>query len=246
MPCFWNTRFNPTPSGAMHLGHVYLCLVNRHEAESRGAKFKVRFDDTHREWAQFKTGPEKLAENAKRFLDDMAWLGIEPAEVLYQSELLPVVHASLHRAAGYVNPPEPLGYDQHAQTIDGVAYYPYAQPLIAEKVWMDVWIQEVDHLIRGIDLITEFSLYNFFVEYLGLRRVQHVYLPRLYDEQGDFNNAPGTISKTHGNHTVAQYRAAGFVPPQVIEILAKACLVDPDGPWAITNVKRQPMILVDE
>ena len=245
MPCFWNTRFNPTPTGLMHLGHVYLCLVNQYEAHLHGGVFKVRFDDTHREWREFHTGPEKLAENAKQFLEEMAWLGIEPEEVCYQSEMLPTVHASLHRAAGYTPPREPLGYDQYAIAFDGVAYYPYALPLVAEKVWMDVFIQQVDYLIRGIDLITEFSLYNYFVELLGLRRVQHVYLPRLTEGTGDLNYVDGIVSKTSARQMVAQYRAAGFTPPQVRELLAKACLVDPDGPWAITNVKRQPMILVE-
>lgn len=229
----------------MHLGHVYLCLVNQHEAHAHGGKFLVRFDDTHREWREFHTGPEKLAENARLFLEDMAWLGIEPAEVCYQSELLPTVHSSLYKAAGYTPPPEPLGYDQHATSIDGVVYYPYALPLVAEKVWMDVFVQRVDYLIRGIDLITEFALYNYFVEMLGLRRVQHVYLPRLIEGTGDLNYIDGIVSKTSERQTVDQYRKAGFTPSQVLDLLAKACLVDPGGPWAITNVKRQPVVPVE-
>ena len=39
------TRFNPTPNGALHLGHVYNILFNEQFAHNNGGKFYVRFED---------------------------------------------------------------------------------------------------------------------------------------------------------------------------------------------------------
>ena len=47
----YNTRFNPTISGPLHIGHLYMALVNEAEAHRSGGKFIVRVDDTNRQWS---------------------------------------------------------------------------------------------------------------------------------------------------------------------------------------------------
>jgi len=46
----YNTRFNPTISGPLHIGHLYMALVNEAEAHHTGGKFIVRADDTQDYW----------------------------------------------------------------------------------------------------------------------------------------------------------------------------------------------------
>ena len=46
----YNTRFNPSISGALHIGHLYMALVNEMEAHRTGGKFIVRVDDTQDIW----------------------------------------------------------------------------------------------------------------------------------------------------------------------------------------------------
>ena len=46
----YNTRFNPTVSGSLHVGHLYMALVNEVEAHRSGGKFYIRVDDTQDCW----------------------------------------------------------------------------------------------------------------------------------------------------------------------------------------------------
>ena len=46
----YNTRFNPTISGPLHIGHLYMVLVNAAEAHRTGGKFTIRIDDTQPYW----------------------------------------------------------------------------------------------------------------------------------------------------------------------------------------------------
>ena len=55
---------------------------------------------------------------------------------------------------------------------------PYTSALTAEKVWFD-WMDYCDYIIRGVDLITEYALYSYWVDKLRLHHVRHVFLPRL-------------------------------------------------------------------
>ena len=45
-----NTRFNPTACGDLHMGHLYMALVNATEAKRTGGLFSVRIDDTQKYW----------------------------------------------------------------------------------------------------------------------------------------------------------------------------------------------------
>jgi glutamyl/glutaminyl-tRNA synthetase len=238
-----NTRFNPTPTGDMHLGHAYLCFVNEYEAHSRGAKFYVRFDDTQRAWATMDSSPDEMRHFAERILDDLNWLGIRVDGAIYQSSEMPRVHRELENLFRYRRPKEPLQHSEYAITKTQIAYYPYAAALVPEKVWMDMKDIRCDHLIRGFDMITEFSLYCYWAEQFGLRQAEHVYLPRLTSVmQGDLSYGDGVLSKTHGKMTVREYREAGMSAAKMQHHLRQCCLGVPDAPWSVENVKRFPCV----
>lgn len=80
------TRFAPSPTGPLHLGHAYAALV----AAGRGDRFLLRIEDIDR--ARCK--PEFEAA----ILDDLRWLGLRwEIPVMRQSDRLPAYDAALAR-----------------------------------------------------------------------------------------------------------------------------------------------------
>jgi len=89
------TRFAPSPTGALHLGHAYAALC----ARARGTRFLVRIEDIDRTRckAEFEAG----------ILQDLAWLGLAWEEpVLRQSTRMAAYSAALAelKAMGLVYP----------------------------------------------------------------------------------------------------------------------------------------------
>ena len=82
------TRFAPSPTGPLHLGHAYAALVA--EARAQGGRFLIRIEDIDRARCQ----PEWEAA----IFDDLRWLGLRWAEpVMRQSDRLPAYRAALDR-----------------------------------------------------------------------------------------------------------------------------------------------------
>lgn len=83
------TRFAPSPTGFLHLGHAHSALFAAREAEAIGGVFLIRIEDID----LGRCKPEFEAA----ILDDLAWLGLSPAEpVLRQSERLVLYDKFLH------------------------------------------------------------------------------------------------------------------------------------------------------
>ena len=70
-------RFAPSPTGLIHIGNARTALFNWLFARRNGGSFVLRFDDTD-------TARSK-SEYADRIAVDLAWLGIVPDKVAYQS-----------------------------------------------------------------------------------------------------------------------------------------------------------------
>jgi glutamyl-Q tRNA(Asp) synthetase len=82
------TRFAPSPTGYLHLGHAFAALTASETAQRAGGRFLLRFEDIDRARAK------PRYENA--ILEDLAWLGIAwPEPVLRQSERFPAYRAAL-------------------------------------------------------------------------------------------------------------------------------------------------------
>ncbi|WP_372991653.1 tRNA glutamyl-Q(34) synthetase GluQRS [Sulfitobacter sp.] len=62
------TRFAPSPTGPLHLGHAYSALLAHDMARAAGGQFLLRFEDTDLERCK----PEYTAQ----IIDDLTWLGI--------------------------------------------------------------------------------------------------------------------------------------------------------------------------
>jgi glutamyl-Q tRNA(Asp) synthetase len=75
------TRFAPSPTGPLHLGHAYSAMLAHDRARAEGGSFLLRIDDLD----QTRCRPEWEAQ----IFDDLAWLGLDwPRPVLRQSTRL--------------------------------------------------------------------------------------------------------------------------------------------------------------
>jgi len=95
----WKTRFAPSPTGALHLGHAWSALQAHDAARANQGAFLLRIEDID--------GTRSRPEHVAGILSDLEWLGIgwdEP--VVYQSQRLALYDAALARlrADGLVYP----------------------------------------------------------------------------------------------------------------------------------------------
>ncbi len=75
------TRFAPSPTGRLHLGHAYSALLAHDHAREGGGTFLLRIEDID--------PGRSRAEHADGILSDLEWLGVEyDGEIVYQSERL--------------------------------------------------------------------------------------------------------------------------------------------------------------
>ncbi len=87
------TRFAPSPTGDLHLGHVYAAAFARDAAAAAGGRYLVRIEDIDHTRCR--------AQFAARNLADLHWLGLAgEAEPVRQSERLDLYRTALARLEG--------------------------------------------------------------------------------------------------------------------------------------------------
>ena len=84
------TRFAPSPTGPLHLGHAFSALTTRGIAEKAGGQFLLRIEDIDHSRAR--------PEWEVMIFDDLAWLGLDwPRPVLRQSGNMAAYRTALDR-----------------------------------------------------------------------------------------------------------------------------------------------------
>ena len=84
------TRFAPSPTGLLHLGHAYSAMLAHDYARKRGGSFLLRIEDID--------PGRSRPEHVKSISDDLAWLGLHhDGEVVFQSDRLPRYADALQR-----------------------------------------------------------------------------------------------------------------------------------------------------
>jgi len=84
------TRFAPSPTGRLHLGHAYSAVLGHGRARDSGGSFRLRIEDLD----QTRSRPEFVAG----IVEDLDWLGLAPdAPVLVQSQRTAAYEAALER-----------------------------------------------------------------------------------------------------------------------------------------------------
>jgi glutamyl-Q tRNA(Asp) synthetase len=93
------TRFAPSPTGRLHLGHAFSALLACEFARSRGGAFLLRIEDID--------PGRSRPEHVDSIIEDLTWLGLDfDGEILFQSERLALYAEALERlkAAGLAYP----------------------------------------------------------------------------------------------------------------------------------------------
>jgi glutamyl-Q tRNA(Asp) synthetase len=85
-----STRFAPSPTGPLHLGHAWSAIQAHDRARGASGRFLLRIEDID--------GTRSRPEHVQGILDDMMWLGLEwDGPVVFQSERLALYAAALER-----------------------------------------------------------------------------------------------------------------------------------------------------
>lgn len=86
----FRTRFAPSPTGPLHLGHAYSAMLAYDTAMAAGGEFLLRIEDID----QSRARPEWETQ----IYDDLHWLGLDwPEPVMRQSDRQPAYDAALDR-----------------------------------------------------------------------------------------------------------------------------------------------------
>ncbi len=83
------TRFAPSPTGRLHLGHAYSAIRAHDFARARGGRVLLRIEDID--------GTRSRAEHVDAILADLAWLGLTWDALTFQSQRLALYEAALER-----------------------------------------------------------------------------------------------------------------------------------------------------
>ncbi|HSX54356.1 MAG TPA: tRNA glutamyl-Q(34) synthetase GluQRS [Sphingomonas sp.] len=93
------SRFAPSPTGRLHLGHAFSAIRAHDFARQRGGSFLLRIEDID--------GTRSRPGHVETILRDMEWLGLSwDGEVVFQSHRLTLYEAALERlkAVGLLYP----------------------------------------------------------------------------------------------------------------------------------------------
>ena len=94
-----HTRFAPSPTGRLHLGHAFSAIQAHDFARAQGGRFSLRIEDID--------GTRSRPEHVDAILRDLEWLGLNwDGEVTFQSQRLELYQAALERlkATGLLYP----------------------------------------------------------------------------------------------------------------------------------------------
>lgn len=92
LPKGFVTRFAPSPTGPLHLGHAYSACLAHDMAQKAQGTFLLRIEDID----QSRARPQWEAQ----IYDDLTWLGLSwPVPVMRQSDQMPRYHAALDQLA---------------------------------------------------------------------------------------------------------------------------------------------------
>lgn len=93
------TRFAPSPTGRLHLGHAFSAIQAHDYARDRGGRFLLRIEDID--------GTRSRTEHVAAILEDLAWLGLTwDGAVTFQSQRIDRYRAALDqlKAMGLIYP----------------------------------------------------------------------------------------------------------------------------------------------
>ena len=233
----------PSPTGFLHIGGVRTFLFNWLYARGREGQCLLRIENTD-------TGRE-VAESVTQIERSLRWLGIDwDAETTFQLDRLEraqeaarrlVAEGTAYEDDGAVRIRMPdegsTGWDDAIKgriefpnkqledlvlvRSDGRPTYNFASPL-------DDWLDEITHVIRGDDHVSNTPKQLHVLRALGAEPPVYAHVPSVFGEDGR------KLSKRHGAISVDEFRSAGYVPEALMNFLALLGWA-PDGETTIMS-----------
>ena len=236
-------RMAPSPTGFLHIGGVRTFLFNWLFARGRGGACLLRIEntDTSRE----------VAESVAQIERSLRWLGIDwDEETTFQLDRLEraqeeaarlVAEGTAYEDEGAIRIRMPdegsTGWDDAIKgriefpneqledlvlvRSDGRPTYNFASPL-------DDWLDEITHVIRGDDHVSNTPKQLHVLRALGAEPPVYAHVPSVFGEDGR------KLSKRHGAISVDEFRSAGYVPEALMNFLALLGWA-PDGETTIMS-----------
>jgi glutamyl/glutaminyl-tRNA synthetase len=230
-----NTRFRPTPYADMHVGHAWVAWHNYDKAAGSGGRFVLIADDIIYRLQQLDIQSWPLDVAVTRYVEDLAWLGMPPDEVVYSSRNAEA-HAAAAKLLSLRRPGRVTKYwaGTCVPNVAGTgASSQYNAWLVAVRV-VDDYLASVDAFYRGRDLVEEMYLYDDTCRRLGYRPCGQEYLPVVRRAASKAKE-----SKSTGACSIRALREAGYRPEWIISTLREcarrsqaaglADVVIPDG-----------------
>jgi glutamyl-tRNA synthetase len=233
----------PSPTGFLHIGGVRTFLFNWLFARGRGGECLLRIEntDTNRE----------VAESVEQIERSLSWLGIDwDGPTTFQLDRIERCQVEARRlveeGAAYEDegairfrmPKEgTTGWDDAVKgriefpneqledlvllRSDGRPTYNFASPV-------EDWLDEITHVIRGDDHVSNTPKQIRILEALGADLPVYAHVPNLFGDDGK------KLSKRHGSVSVDEFRAAGYIAPALMNFIALLGWA-PDGETTIMS-----------
>ncbi|NOR53765.1 MAG: glutamate--tRNA ligase, partial [Candidatus Aminicenantes bacterium] len=221
-------RFAPSPTGYLHLGSARTALFNWLYARHTGGKFLLRIENTDR----VRSDTKFLEE----ILEDLKWLGIDwDDEPIFQSRRFDVYREKaekiLARGKAYREGEAIIFKVEKGRSIelndiihgkitvntdnikDQVMIKSDGSPTYNFSCVVDDSYQEITHVLRGDDHISNTPKQILFYEALELKLPQFGHMPLILGPDG------AKLSKRHGVVSVEEYKKEGFLPEALANYL---------------------------
>jgi glutamyl-tRNA synthetase len=233
----------PSPTGFLHIGGVRTFLFNWLFARGRGGETLLRIEntDTSRE----------VAESVEQIQSSLRWLGIDwDGDVTFQLDRMEkcaevarqlVAEGKAYEDDGAIRFRMPdegaTGWDDAVKgriefpneqledlvlvRSDGRPTYNFASPV-------EDWLDEITHVIRGDDHISNTPKQIQILQALGSGVPTYAHVPNVFGGDGK------KLSKRHGAVSVDEFRQDGYVAPALMNFLALLGWA-PDGETTIMS-----------
>jgi glutamyl/glutaminyl-tRNA synthetase len=217
-----NTRFRPTPNNPPHVGSGWVAYKNYELARGTGGDFIVIIDDLTYKAQCLDLDSQSMETTREQWLDQLTWLLGEPPDELVTSSDFTEQHKAAWDKLGLREPMQrgmmrftgdpvwTAEVNSHPETETTVHTW-----LVAARA-VDDAAMHVGGFIRGMDLQRECELYAYLCDCLGYRQVRQKYIHTVTRAALPVGKKE---SKSEGAPTLAQLRATGYTPKQIIDTL---------------------------
>jgi glutamyl-tRNA synthetase len=222
-------RFAPSPTGYVHIGNIRTALFNWLFARHHAGEFRLRIEntDTSRE----------VAEATGQIQESLRWLGLDwDGPVTFQLDRMGRTREEAQRLVAEGKAYEDEGAIRFRMPDEGTTAWDdivLGRIEVANETLEDVvilrsdgrptynfaspvedWLDEISHVIRGPDHISNTPKQLRILEALGAPIPVYAHVPNVLGDDGR------KLSKRHGAISVEEFRAAGYYAPALVNFLA--------------------------